>query len=521
MSFNIPGYFLDQKTKKLFKIQPHGPFSLKELQKRLQKEEEEEIAALAAASTSASNSNTLKSSLLRPPTNITQFLRQRSFNNSGSSTNGSTAFLMTQLKTRTTVQLEGPKHMYNDLLVDLTTDPNDYGEMIVSHRSGRLARSGYQVNPGFNIWNAHDWETESSPILSLQFGTRNFMLNNQERRTIVGTSGGSLWRYSVPKLPPLLNDEASLVTNNSGVIGQLPTTSYLGYTDSSLDCLFTRKKDLFWSSSFDDQNDHLVVGGDQAIYQLTSKFDFISSKKLNSSVFATHLPKDQPNICYTGSRNGSIQLIDFRQKNLYLSYKFRQSSSVTQIQSLNGYELLTVGMDGSVDIWDRRQPTRQSTAHKQQQHSGDYSSRGNYQGNRGNRNGGRGGYYKHQPQTQPNNTTIEPIRKLKGHINESSHHLGFDIDLENNLLMLSGGDGRVRIWSIFNSSSNEPIWCSDQYSNPIPAARFMVSQYPRLQDAFLGQVCTGARHQGPGVLLFGASKEDQEKSSIQWLTAIK
>ena len=38
MSFKIPGYFLDQKTKKLYRIQPHGPFSLPELRKRVERE---------------------------------------------------------------------------------------------------------------------------------------------------------------------------------------------------------------------------------------------------------------------------------------------------------------------------------------------------------------------------------------------------------------------------------------------------------------------------------------------------
>lgn len=534
MSFNIPGYFLDQKTKKLFKIQAHGPFSLKELKKRLEREAREEQEAAAAATSSAAGPSTVGSSLnrssssqQRSPTTIRQFLRQRSLNNPLINADSTLPFLMTQLKSRSQIQLEGPKHKYNNMLVDLTSD-RDYGEMIASYRTGRIARLGYQVNPGFQLWNAGpDWNTEgNADVLSLQFGTRSFMLNGQACRTIVGTSGGHLWRYSAPKLPPILNDEVSNVistnsNNSSNFIRPQPITSYLGYTESSLDCLFSMKKDLFWSCSLDDENDHLVVGGDQAIHQLTSTFDLVTSRKVNSSIFATHLPQDQPNLCYTGSRNGLIQLFDFRQKKqIHLTPKFKQSSSVTRIQSLpGGFNLLTVGMDGSVDIWDTRQPVRGSSFGKQKQINNNY--RGNYSDR-----GTEGGGWKQHQQPQQQTSTIEPIRKLKGHVNESSHHLGFDIDLENNLLMLAGSDGRVRIWSIFSSSSNEPLWCSEQFESLIPAAKFMVSQHqhPCMQDAIFSSLSAlegREAKQSPGVILFGAAKQDEEKSSIQWLTALK
>jgi hypothetical protein len=512
MSFNIPGYFLDQKTKKLFKITSHGPFSLKELQKRLKAEEEQEAAEAA----SSRGLNTCHASAKqRSPINITQFLRQRAtlgsinnplLNNGATHNQSGIPFLMTQLKYRTKVELEGPKRIYDNMLVDLTSDP-DYGEIIMSHRSGKLVRFGYQVNPGFQVWKAgSDWSTESSDALSLQLGKYNFMLNGQERRTIVGTSGGNLWRHSVPILPPLQRDDLSQrFINADGSIRDdtnitpTPIVSYLDYTEPSFDSLFTKKKDLFWSSSIYDEYDHVVVGGDQALYQLSSSFELVSSRKINSSIFTTHLPTDQPNTCWTGSRNGLIQCMDFRQNNINLFPKFKQSSSVVKIQTSTAFELLTMGMDGSVDIWDIRQPTNNSNHHH---------GRGNYRGD-------------HQQQTTsfPN-----PIRKLKGHVNESSSNLGFDIDLENNLLMLAGSDGFVRIWSIFSSNSNEPIWCSEKFSSPVPAAKFIVNQnqHPRIQDGWTSLVKDPAlSRQCPGIILFGANYEDNDASSIQWLNTIK
>lgn len=509
MSFNIPGYFLDQKTKKLFKITQHGPFSLKELQKRVKAEEEE-----AAEATRSQRSKTCHASpKQRSPVNITQFLRQRAtlgsinsplLNNGATHSHSGIPFLMTQLKLRTKVELEGPKRIYDNMKVDLTTDP-DYGEIIMSHRSGKLVRFGYQVNPGFQIWKAgFDWSTGSSDALSLQFGTYNFILNGQERRTMVGTSGGNLWRHSVPVLPRLQHDDLSqhfLTSNGSirddGIILPTPNVSYLDHTWPSVDALFTKKKDLFWSSSVYDEYDHVVVGGDQALYQLSSAFEHVSSRKVRSSIFTTHLPNDQPHTCWIGSRNGLIQSIDFRQKNININTNFKQSSSVVKIQTLNGFELLTIGMDGSVDIWDKRQPK-------------DYSNQ--------QRNKGKGGYH---PQTT---NFSNPIRTLKGHINESSSNLGFDVDLENNLLMLSGSDGIVRIWSIFSSNTNEPIWCSEKFSSPVPAAKFVVNQNqrPHMQDGWASLIKEPAlsRH-CPGIILFGTTHEENDVSSVQWLTALK
>ncbi|CAO3621937.1 unnamed protein product [Mucor hiemalis] len=505
MSFNIPGYFLDQKTKKLFKIQSHGPFSLKELKKRLQEEEEQEaMVAEASSATAASgllSTKVAKTSMLRSPTNLTHYLRQRA-------TSGIRHALMAQLRTRSTVELEGPPQNYGKMLVDLTTYP-DFGEAVVSYRPGKIARFGYQVNPGFQMWNTgQDWTSDSGEVLSLQFGTRNFVLNGEERRTIVGTSDGKLWRYSVPKLPALSTEDLKQqfvtangsIRNDEHIIG-IPPTSYIGTSEPLLDCLFTKKKDLFFSSSLDDQNDNIAVGGDQALYHLNSRFDLISSQKVRSSIFSTHLPIDQPYLCWSGARNGNLLLTDFRQvhhQNAKSTPRFKQSSSILNIQKLAGYELLTTGMDGSINIWDTRQPKRYNSNSKRKKNQ--YNDRDR------------------EPATLP-----EPIRSLKGHVNESTQHLAFDIDLENNLLMLSGSDGRVRTWSIFNSSSNEPIWCSEKFSSPIPAVKFMVNsnQYPRVQDGWTSVLDESALTKNyPGILLFGVKHENSDNSAIQWLTGV-
>ncbi|GAA5814620.1 hypothetical protein MFLAVUS_008119 [Mucor flavus] len=501
MSFNIPGYFLDQKTKKLFKITPHGPFSLKELKKRL-KTEEEEAAAAATATSGTSSKKTGHSLIQSVPNNMTQFLRQRAtmgsqnsslINNAAFHYQSDMSFLMTQLKLRTKVELEGPKQAYDNMLVDMTADP-DYGEIIMSHRVGKLSRFGYQVNPGFQVWKAgSSWEIGQNNASSLHCGSYSYILNGLERRTIVGTSGGSLWRHSLPKLPALIDHDLrqqflsanGSIRDDNSIIGT-PVLSYADHTESSLDKLFVKKKDLFWSSTVYDEYDRIAVGGDQALYHLSSNLDPINSRKVKSTIFSTHIPKDQPNVCWTGSRNGLIHFTDFRQKQINMNPEFRQSSSVNKIQSLVGFELLTLGLDGSIDIWDTRKPRN----------------------------------YQHTEQTN----LPEPIRKLRGHVNETSHNLGFDIDLKNNLLMASGSDGYVRIWSIFNSNSNKPVWTSEKFPAPIPAAKFIVSQnrFPRVQEGWSSLIEESLLlRQCPGIVLFGVNSENSESSSIQWLTSIK
>lgn len=486
------------------------------------------MASNATTSTSNighSSSKVAAVSKPRAPTNLTQYLRQRatsgslhsSLTNTGlinnlNSHSGITA-LMGQLRTRSRIELEGSPRNYSKMLVDLTSYP-DLGEAIMSYQPGKLARFGYQVNPGFQMWNTRqDWNTESGEVLSLQFGNQSYMENGQERRTIVGTSDGKLWRYSMPKLPAVSTEDLAqqFVTGNGAIrndehILGIPPTSYTGYTEPSFDRVFTKKKDLFFSSSLDDKNDHVVVGGDQALYFLNSGYDLIGWQKVRSSIFSTHLPAEQPHLCWSGARNGNLILTDFRQtyhQNVKLTPKFKQSSSILHIQKLAGYELLTTGMDGSVNIWDTRQPKSNNSYSQKKKHHH------------------HGGY--REPATTPTSLP-EPIRSLKGHVNESTQHLGYDIDLENNLLMLAGNDGRVRIWSIFNSNSNKPIWCSEKFSSPIPAVKFMLNsnQYPRVQDGWTSVLDESALTKNyPGILLFGVHQESSDKSAIQWLTSLK
>ncbi|CEP08374.1 hypothetical protein [Parasitella parasitica] len=492
MSFDIPGYFLDLKTKKYFKITPHGPYSLPELRKRLQREQEEEkLAAISAAAAFA------KGSQKQPkPTTFSQFLRQRATLGRIECTDTGLRFLLACLKTRSKVSLHGPSSIYNNMLVALTADMSDYGHVFVSNRCS-LQHFGYQLDPHFAVWKVGQELMDNSEAQSLHFGSRLFDMNGFTCRSVVGTRGGTFWLRPFPVLPPLLGEEIrSMFTENGSIrqrhhdqIYECPA-SYGGHSFAVGYQEFSQRKDLFWCSSIDDQHDTVIVGGDRKIYQLSATtLRLKRSRKLISSVFASYIPKSQPALSWFGSRDGKVRLEDWRQptKDTVIN-EFVQSSSVYQIQSLDnvrsGHELVTVAMDGSIDVWD----TRQSTKKRKSRHK-------------------------------------RPLYSLRGHVNESSRHLGFDIDTENQLLMACGSDERVRIWSLdHQNSTSDPLWTSEKFQAPIPAAKFMTtpSKYPKLQDGWSEFLPNSLNsRQRPGILLFGTSKESSQMRSIEWLTPVE
>ncbi|CAO3624613.1 unnamed protein product [Mucor fragilis] len=498
MSFDIPGYFLDLKTKKYFKITPHGPYSLPELRKRLIREEQEERQAAALALASKRNTTNHISSQHQKPTHFSQFLRQRATLGTIDRTDSSLRFLLTRLKTRSSVHLLGPSSIYNNMLVAMTANhTDDYGEMFISNRCS-LQHFGYQVDPQFSVWKVGQELADNSDAQSMHLGSRLFDMNGYTCRSVVGTTGGSLWFRAFPVLPPLHKEEVhGMFMQNRSIrqeedrIHECPG-SCAGHCLSLSSQEYSQAKDLFWSSDIDDQHNTIVVGGDKKIYRLNNTFQLTQSRKTKSSVFACHILKSQPDHCWIGLRNGKIHMEDWRSpvlpRDKASQYDFAQSSSVYKIQTLDsvrtGHELVTLAMDGSIDVWDARQPTKKRRARRR-----------------------------------------SPLYSLKGHVNASSRHLGFDIDTENQLLMASGSDHCVRIWSLQRrNNAFDPMWTSEKYQAPIPAVKFMtaVSKYPKLQDGWSQLVPDSLlSRKPPGILLFGTSKESNQARSIEWLTSVK
>ncbi|KAL9541162.1 hypothetical protein MBANPS3_009273 [Mucor bainieri] len=477
MSFDIPGYFLDLKTKKYFKITPNGPYSLPELRKRLKREEEEEkqAAALALASKRL-GANHITSQHLKP-THFSQYLRQRATLGTLDRAESGMRFLLTRLKTRSSVHLHGPSSIYNNMLVAMTAShTDDYGEI---------------------MWKVGQELSDNSDAQSLHLGSRLFDMSGYTCRSVIGTTAGTLWFRAFPVLPPLHREEVQHMFMQNGSIRQQDRTyecpgSYAGHCVSLSSQEYKQSKDLFWSSDVDDQHNTIVVGGDKKIYRLNNTFQLTQSRKTKSSVFACHALKSQPDHCWIGLRNGKIYMEDWRSpvtpKDKPRQHDFEQSSSVYRIQTLDnvrtGHELVTLAMDGSIDVWDARKPTKKRKSRRR-----------------------------------------SPLYSLKGHVNASSRHLGFDIDTENQLLMASGSDHCVRIWSLQRRNNTfDPLWTSEKYQAPIPAAKFMTapSTYPKLQDGWSDLLPDSLlSRKPPGIMLFGTSQESNQVRSIEWLTSVK
>ncbi|KAI8339793.1 hypothetical protein EDC96DRAFT_523086 [Choanephora cucurbitarum] len=482
MSFKIPGYFLDQKTKKLYRIQPHGPFSLPELRKRVEREEAE--AALKGAGPSASKARPLST---RKPPNLQQFLFSRTTRRILSPEMGFQS-LMAQLRPRSRLQLQERKVMQNRMFVELIGGPGDLGEMFIANHQTLLSHYGYQLDPQFSVWQVSQWRNNHS-FMSLHLSNRMERYDGQIFQTLIGTLGGSLRQFVFPKLPPIqqedarqafLDEEQQRITTPQG--NTIPSfssfASYGGYEDMKILKSFERKKDLFWSSCIHDLFNQTVIGGDQKVYLLDSDiFRPIYSQKIESSIFATHISDHRPFTSWLGQRNGRIQLMDSRdpRARVNITRQFSHSSSVIYLQGLSDSTLLSSSLNGSVHLWDIR-------------------------------------------------GAAKPVRTLKGHVNESTFHLGTDFDSKNQLLMLSGNDGRVRIWSLNDTHRNDPIWTSSKFDVPVPAVKFMCNtdQYPRLQDCWSSILPDTpiASRQIPGVLLFGTTDEASDATYIEWMTAV-
>jgi hypothetical protein len=470
MSFDIPGYYFDKKKNKLFKLNPTGPYSLSEIRKRLKQEEEEEAAAKKKK----------RQQREKPIPSITQFIRHRTLfgsNKAHAPTHPGVISLVSHLKQKQALRLDGPKETYQSVKVDMDND-----EFIMADKKG-ITRFGYQCSPQFQVWASGfvgDYNHLGN-VTSLHYKQKT---TRRELMPVNGTAnhpsrGGTFFEYGIKQQPPLTQDERSTfssIRNNDSILG-IPN-SHIENVDSIPLYEYRIKKDTFWSSSYDQFHDTTVVGGERKLHIINSGFEHAHSRSINSDVFA--LCATPTHQCWVGLRNGTIGSIDLRsppsskklqqqRKKDKFNFKLKEASSITHIRCLDhsptGNDILVTCLDGSVSIYDKR----------------------NLQNN--------------------------PVRRLTGHHNETHHHLGFDIDEKNNLLMLAGNDGYVRIWSLFRTNP-EPIFTSTKYSRPVPAVSFINHNMESmaLHDEQHARL--------PGVILFGACVENKPFTEIEYFSVL-
>ncbi|KAG1137649.1 hypothetical protein G6F37_011390 [Rhizopus arrhizus] len=442
MSFDIPGYFLDLKTKKYYKITQTGPYSMSELRKRLAAEEEQ--------------AKTIKAEIKRPkprPATIADFCRQRATGTNHQLTfNSNAGIFMNSLKHRSTIVTSED---FQDAQV-VMTGGSEYGGMLVASKDQLCYNFGYQLNPSFQMWRYGycNIQNGGSTVTSIQYTPEN---QKRDCSTVsLSTSNGIFERITVPKDLVLSADEAKQLltddvpTRDGSQLKQFPAQSR---SMGRVEAMFSEHREMIWSLDTDYAKDCAVLGGEKRVYHLTGDLRRIASSRINSAAFDVHLSKWQPNHCLAGLRNGTIQLFDLRRKPLSFNTICEASSSVTKIVEMDSQLLLSVSLDGSISIWDKRKFRK------------------------------------------------EPVRRLSGHVNEATHGLAFDVDLDNELLLVSGNDGCVRIWSLSNTASSQPIWTSEKFTRHVTSAKlFIDKQFPAIQPNWL-PYSTLKRH-NPGVLIF-------------------
>ncbi|KAI8889215.1 hypothetical protein K501DRAFT_146222, partial [Backusella circina FSU 941] len=405
MSFDIPGYYFDKKKNKLFKLNPTGPYSLSEIRKRLKAEQEEEAAAAKKQKRPQ-----------KPIPNIHQFIHQRTLfgrNVHTHTTHPGMISLASRLKQKQTLRLDGPKETHQSIKVDM-----DKSEFIMANKKG-IGRYGYRCRPRFQVW-ASGFISDESNVTSLYYKQKHLLVNGTSNHP---SRGGTFFEYRIQPQPPLTPEEAhtfSTIRNNDTILG-IPN-SHIDNIHSVPLYEYRIKRDTFWTSYFDPFQGTTVVGGERKLHIIHHDHAH-SRRSMHSDVFALYTTPAQT--CWVGLRNGTLGAMDLRTNDKF-HFKLKGTSSITQVRCLEngGNEVLVVGMDGTVSIYDRRKPQK------------------------------------------------HPVRRLIGHHNETHQHLGMDIDETNHLLMLAGDDGYVRIWSLFRTKQ-DPIFTSRRYSRPVPGVCFM------------------------------------------------
>lgn len=368
----------------------------------------------------------------RPPPTLTELLRKRA---AGIPYKWSLSILLTRLRHSSTILLNencrDPKAIF-------TTD----GCIWLASKSG-LYQLGYQLNPCFQIW------TRINTILFRGLVNTIYCSSSPEEYTLlIGTSLGQLKKIVVPKKAELSPEEIQQLMSPTTIPADGPLLVHFpgGPRNEDIKAEFQTRNDTIWSVAVDDKHSRILVGCEQQLCLLSYHLKHIQYKKTRSAVFVIQLSKYRSS-ALVGLRNGRVLSYDLRNTKLNDRLLLTASSSVTRLVELDENVLLSVCLNGSIDIWDVKAPKK-------------------------------------------------PIHSFRGHVNEASHGLAFDIDLKNKLLLVAGNDRRVRIWSF---SESMPIWTSEVFNSLITSAKLSIDSSEKQSNWPLYPI---SKHLNPGVLIF-------------------
>ncbi|CAG8445464.1 15016_t:CDS:10 [Funneliformis caledonium] len=112
-----------------------------------------------------------------------------------------------------------------------------------------------------------------------------------------------------------------------------------------------------WASSFSEIDSSIAVGSSRnlSVIQGWQETPLISNFKTYSDVFALDFDRYQPNVVFTGCRDGRLRIFDLRSNSRHgIGPMIDQKSPICHLKQIGAWYILSDGMNGSVSLWDIR-----------------------------------------------------------------------------------------------------------------------------------------------------------------------
>ncbi|KAI9262308.1 hypothetical protein BDA99DRAFT_510834 [Phascolomyces articulosus] len=519
----IPGYYFDEVKKRFFKIMPSGPHSLASIKKRKQEAEQNRIRKIDNGKKSRFKPPPLPNSLCDQ--NVLAYLRSRrlcnkimtrhiirlknsnmqplastssmAFDNNNTTMNTGLRALYKNLHTTNRLNLPGSP-LSRACCMDF-----HQGDAVICYPQRCPMRFKYQCDPFFTMWNTHFPAHTGADITSLHLGRQLVRYQEDEwRQPLYGTtemssqdSKAQLWRITMPRLAEMDQELAAFLRDqhnnyittpsNRNNIPVIIDSNNNSETTIIKDCIFSLRRNNFWTCSVDDMNHSIVVGCDTGAYMLTPTFNVLGRVTSRASILASSCIPDRPGVAWLGCRDSNIKLFDPRihsQKQLCFQHS---SLAISHLKALDRYRLLAVDVGESLAIWDTRYIPKYKRLNR-------------------------------------------PLRWLKGHRNDAGTKVACDVDVTGQLLALAGDDHRVRIWSLSDTCQQQaaPFWESHKFGEegPVQSLKF-IDDPPPMADTWnhLQSAPEDRQNRAPGLVVAApvinhTSRAVSSSSGIHWLT---
>lgn len=473
----IPGFYYDPERNRYFRIGTGGP-ALRDRVRSAQREAEKKA-----------DKQKLEKSKWRTPysvddASLKDLLRKQPIFNNVRSTivkRAATRALLRQLKADSQTII--PTNSYIT-----TTGPTAFqdGEAVVTFANNDLLWLGYQCEPFFHVWKASQcWLPAPGDIVAIDLSKR-FQYGDHALRTLVGLSNvhgrrtyGRLWQTTLPSLGLLDETEMQKLRetrpNKStsgckrGYIGELPRFMQTDPPLNDVDAKWAGV--LFHCLDVQKELDAILLGSETGLHYMNRAFEQHRHIKTSKGVMSVKVATR--NMFCAGLRDGRLFIYDSRRKDSNVSMSIPHSkSAIAHLAPLGKVtfenQVLIVDVQGKIAIWDTRYRKR------------------------------------------------EPVRILRGH--EGAPTVAFDVNMQTNMVVVSGADNRLRLWSLDYDRIMDhdiPLWESSNFDGPVRSCK-LLQQPPEPSSFWSFDIQPDDSYRrAPGII---ASAPVNGKPAIHWFT---